>query len=181
MNAILQHEWTFFAPVVRLRQWKNRNTYPIGPLNRDVAGNYLVTGQVPGTTAVHAASDIPLSAFGPGAADFTGVMDNTDVFFKIMQAVLGGACMDVFLGASDARVRSELRQLVLNGGLDVVAGGQMRGANHVILNLKYGQRPAAEVLEELGAHVVPLFPRHDRTGAAGPTESEDYLSLSSIE
>jgi luciferase-type oxidoreductase len=32
------------------------------------------------------------------------------------------------------------------------------GAGHVILNLKYGRRPAAEVVEELGAHVVPAFP-----------------------
>ena len=65
------------------------NTYPTGPLDRDVAGNYLVTGQVPGTSAVHTASDIPLSAYGFGAARFTGVMDNTDVFFKIMQSALG--------------------------------------------------------------------------------------------
>lgn len=35
------------------------------------------------------------------------------------------------------------------------------GASHVILNLKYGRRPAAEVLEELGAHVVPRFPAND--------------------
>jgi alkaline phosphatase len=67
------------------------NTYPTGPLNRDVAGNFLVTGQVPGTSAVHTASDIPLSAFGAGASSFTGVMDNTDVFFKAMQAALGGS------------------------------------------------------------------------------------------
>jgi luciferase-type oxidoreductase len=32
------------------------------------------------------------------------------------------------------------------------------GVNHVIFNLKYGQRPAAEVLEELGREVLPLFP-----------------------
>jgi len=32
------------------------------------------------------------------------------------------------------------------------------GANHVILNLKYGTRPAEEVLEELAAHVAPRFP-----------------------
>ncbi|MCI0538072.1 MAG: alkaline phosphatase [Verrucomicrobiales bacterium] len=66
------------------------STYPTGPLNRDVAGNYLVTGQVPGNTAVHTASDIPLSAFGAAASQFTGVMDNTDVFFKAIQAALGG-------------------------------------------------------------------------------------------
>ena len=66
------------------------NTYPTGPLNRDTAGDYLITGQVPGTTAVHTASDIPLSAFGLGASLFHGVVDNTEVFFKMMQAALGG-------------------------------------------------------------------------------------------
>lgn len=65
------------------------NTYPTGPLDRDVAGNYLITGQVPGSSAVHTASDIPLSAYGMGASLFGGVMDNTDVFFKIMQATVG--------------------------------------------------------------------------------------------
>ncbi|MDN4594395.1 LLM class oxidoreductase [Polycladomyces subterraneus] len=32
------------------------------------------------------------------------------------------------------------------------------GVNHVMLNLKYGQRPASEVIEELGEEVLPLFP-----------------------
>ena len=31
------------------------------------------------------------------------------------------------------------------------------GVNHVIINLKYGQRPAGEVLEELGQFVLPDF------------------------
>lgn len=66
------------------------NTYPNGPLNRDTAGNFLVTGQVSDGVAAHTASDIPVSAFGRGAGLFTGVMDNTDVFFKMMQAALGG-------------------------------------------------------------------------------------------
>ncbi len=65
------------------------NAYPTGPLDRDVAGGFRVTGQVPGTSAAHTASDIPLSAFGFGAERFTGVMDNTDVFFKAMQAAAG--------------------------------------------------------------------------------------------
>ncbi len=38
-----------------------------------------------------AGSDIPVSAFGRGASLFTGVMDNTDVFFKAAQAAIGGA------------------------------------------------------------------------------------------
>ena len=31
------------------------------------------------------------------------------------------------------------------------------GVNHVILNLKYGSRPAQEVIEELGEFVLPHF------------------------
>jgi alkaline phosphatase len=76
------------------------NTKPIGapgapgsPRDRDAAGGFLVTGQVPGSQAVHTASDVPLSAAGEGAVLFTGAMDNTDVFFKTMQAVLGGGPM----------------------------------------------------------------------------------------
>jgi luciferase-type oxidoreductase len=35
---------------------------------------------------------------------------------------------------------------------------QQIGVNHVAFNLKYGRRPAAEVLEELGQEIVPHFP-----------------------
>lgn len=34
---------------------------------------------------------------------------------------------------------------------------QLVGVNHVVLNLKYGHRPAAEVLEEVGQEVLPYF------------------------
>ena len=64
--------------------------YPADPTQRDVNGKYMVTGQVPGGSAAHTADDIPLSAFGPGAYAFTGTIDNTDVFFKLAQAVLKG-------------------------------------------------------------------------------------------
>jgi luciferase-type oxidoreductase len=32
------------------------------------------------------------------------------------------------------------------------------GVNHIIINLKYGQRPVEEVIEELGQEVLPHFP-----------------------
>jgi alkaline phosphatase len=67
------------------------NTYPGGPLNRDATGNFLVTGQIPDVVAAHTANDIPLNACGRGALLFGGTMDNTDVFFKIAQATIGGA------------------------------------------------------------------------------------------
>lgn len=66
------------------------NSYPANPSVRNATTGYLVTGQVPGDQAVHTATDIPLSAFGRGSSLFTGVMDNTDVFFKLGQAALGG-------------------------------------------------------------------------------------------
>jgi luciferase-type oxidoreductase len=34
------------------------------------------------------------------------------------------------------------------------------GVDHVILNLKYGRRPAAEAVEELGSYIVPRFRAH---------------------
>lgn len=65
--------------------------YPANPMERDDAvGDFLVTGQVPGPQAVHTATDVPLSAFGPGAMSFTGVIDNTEVFFKLAQALVKG-------------------------------------------------------------------------------------------
>ena len=64
--------------------------YPTGPRARDVAGQFLVTGQVEGGSAVHTATDVPLSAFGSGSGRFFGVIDNTDVFFSIAGAVLKG-------------------------------------------------------------------------------------------
>jgi alkaline phosphatase len=65
-------------------------SYPGRPIERDVAGGFLITGHVPGNSAVHTAADVPLSAYGPGAFSFTGVIDNTDVFFKMAQAAIGG-------------------------------------------------------------------------------------------
>jgi alkaline phosphatase len=71
------------------------NGYPLTPAARNITNGVFITGQVPGASggyqAVHTASDIPVSAFGRGASKFTGVMENTDVFFKAMQAALGGA------------------------------------------------------------------------------------------
>ncbi|MCC6232835.1 MAG: alkaline phosphatase [Verrucomicrobiales bacterium] len=65
--------------------------HPGGPSNRDFPTGNFLTGQIPDAVAAHTASDVPVSAQGRGASAFTGVMDNTDVFFRAMQAVVGGA------------------------------------------------------------------------------------------
>jgi alkaline phosphatase len=63
--------------------------FPADPTKRDASGNFFITGQIPDVIATHTASDIPLSAFGRWSPIFTGVMDNTDVFFKVIQSTLG--------------------------------------------------------------------------------------------
>lgn len=42
------------------------------------------------------------------------------------------------------------------------------GVHHVILNLKYGTRPASEVVEEIGLEVLPVLAQHG-SEAAAPT------------
>jgi alkaline phosphatase len=50
------------------------------------------------TIAGHTASDVPLSAYGPGMLQFTGTFDNTDVFVKILRALSGAhATVDLAL------------------------------------------------------------------------------------
>lgn len=44
------------------------------------------TAAVAHTIAGHTATDVPLSASGPGARQFTGVYENTDVFLKLLRA-----------------------------------------------------------------------------------------------
>jgi alkaline phosphatase len=47
------------------------------------------------TVAGHTASDVPLSAEGPGALQFTGTYDNTDVLLKILRATTGAHTVHV--------------------------------------------------------------------------------------
>ncbi|MBC7547712.1 MAG: alkaline phosphatase [Polaromonas sp.] len=79
------------------------SAYPASPAVRDMDGKFMVTGQVPGDSAVHTATDIPLSAFGPGAWSFTGLQDNTDVFFKLVQAANGVVLPDGLALATQPR------------------------------------------------------------------------------
>ncbi len=65
------------------------SNYPASAMERDARAGVRLSGQVEDAVAVHTGSDVPLSATGRGASLFSGVMDNTDVFFRIMQAVSG--------------------------------------------------------------------------------------------
>ncbi|MES2825105.1 MAG: alkaline phosphatase [Pseudomonadota bacterium] len=95
-NADRYEDWSTNAQPIRDSQQPFNgvaplNTYPSNPLARDAATGFLITGQIPGTSAAHTGGDIPLSAYGRGASLFGGTIDNTDVFFAAMQAAIGGA------------------------------------------------------------------------------------------
>jgi len=47
------------------------------------------TAAVPQVITGHTASDVPLSAFGPGAWQFTGVYENSDVLLKMLRSATG--------------------------------------------------------------------------------------------
>jgi alkaline phosphatase len=47
------------------------------------------TASSPQVIAGHTATDVPLSAAGPGALQFTGTYENTDVLIKILRATSG--------------------------------------------------------------------------------------------
>ncbi|MCF6255522.1 MAG: LLM class oxidoreductase [Gammaproteobacteria bacterium] len=42
--------------------------------------------------------------------------------------------------------------------IEFLGASREAGVNHIVLNLKYGTRPAADVLEEIGQEVLPFFP-----------------------
>jgi alkaline phosphatase len=83
--------------------------YPQNPLQRDTGGNMFITGHIQDQIATHTASDIVLSAIGRGSALFTGVMDNTDVFFNVMRVALG-----------DNKIRPQTMRMIGNP----IRGGQ---------------------------------------------------------
>ncbi len=64
--------------------------------DRWALGGYLVTGQLENGdrgagqgAAVHTMTDVPVSAYGPGASQFARVSDNTEAFFYIINSILG--------------------------------------------------------------------------------------------
>ena len=75
---------------------KNRETLVIVTADHETGGMIVLDGDfekgvVKGefTTGGHTGMMVPVMAFGPGAEQFTGIMDNTDINKKIGQLLLG--------------------------------------------------------------------------------------------
>lgn len=76
---------TYGANADRYEDWTTKATPTANPTR-----GWLIPGQVPGSQAVHTASDIPLSAMGIGSTLFSGNFDNTEIFFKAAQLAIVG-------------------------------------------------------------------------------------------
>ncbi len=75
---------------------KNKETLVIVTADHETGGMVVLdgnyeTGMVKGefTTGGHTGQMVPLFAYGPGAVEFLGIMDNTDVHAKIKNLLLG--------------------------------------------------------------------------------------------
>lgn len=90
-NGDRNETWTTAARPIRDNQHPFANQPPLDSHQASLAlrnqgQGFPVTGQVPGDNAAHTATDVPLSAFGWGSERFSGVMDNTEVLFRIFGA-----------------------------------------------------------------------------------------------
>lgn len=75
----------------------NGNTLVIVVGGPEASGMTLVDGNLPQRRAeakwtmpgmIHTGTMVPLFSYGPGSADFQGIMKNTDLFFKIKERML---------------------------------------------------------------------------------------------
>jgi alkaline phosphatase len=81
-----------FVPAVKAKDAGSAEVYVANPMYKDVPGAVLTEGTLPRKDAqgVHAVDDVILSAAGPGADQFKGFMENTDVFKVMVKALALG-------------------------------------------------------------------------------------------
>ena len=56
-------------------------------LRRKPSSSMIVSWNTAIEEGTHTGTMIPTFSYGPGAINFTGVMDNTDVFFSLKEAI----------------------------------------------------------------------------------------------
>jgi alkaline phosphatase len=130
---------------------------PATPLDRDKAGGLLITGQIPGSMAGHTGSDVPLSAFGVGASNFSGAFDNTEVFFRMAQLAIGGTGSAGAPPAAPVRMDSNpqtaTERLTNLSSRGIVGSGAESMVNGFVLT---GARPHRLLIRGLGPALADL-------------------------
>ena len=94
LNLLMQEMLDFDKCIGKVFEWaaKNKNTLVIVTADHETGGLTLVDGDLEkGEITCHFSSKhhtgvmVPVYAFGPGAENFTGIYDNTDLFKKMFK------------------------------------------------------------------------------------------------
>ena len=93
-------------------------------------------------------------AGGPRLAGEVAGLQRPGAFLPFVQSLY----IDLADASAPCRQPIHLGFRAAAASLELLAALRTFGANHVILNLKYGRRPAAEVLDEVAEFVLPEFP-----------------------
>ena len=87
LDMLMQETHDFDRTIGAIYEWAARDgeTLVIVTADHDLVGGDLKEGKIVGkfSTGDHSGVMVPVYAFGPGAEEFTGVFENTDIFHKI--------------------------------------------------------------------------------------------------
>lgn len=157
---------------------------PATALERDTAGGFLVTGQIPGVFGGHTGSDIPLSAFGAGAGAFAGVFDNTDIFFRLLQLAVGGAPAGAASPLTSAAQTPTGQRTAAERLINLSSRGFVTADGEALINgfVLAGQVPHRLLIRGIGPGLAalgvsnalrdPQLQLRDRTGALVATNND---------
>ncbi|MSU47505.1 MAG: alkaline phosphatase [Opitutus sp.] len=159
---------TYGANADRFEDWLTKPTP-----GANATRGFLIPGQVAGTTAVHTANDVPISALGVGASLFTGNFDNTEVFFKVAQLAISGLSTATAIppavagGRNGNLVNLATRSFVGTGSAALISGFAIGGTAPATLLVRavgptlanfnitgFLARPTLQILNSSGAVVA---------------------------
>ena len=92
LDMLMQETHDFDRTIGAIYEWAARDGEPLVIVTADhetggltLVGGDLKEGKIVGkfSTGDHSGVMVPVYAFGPGAEEFTGVFENTDIFHKI--------------------------------------------------------------------------------------------------
>lgn len=99
LDMLMKETLDFDQTIGRVMQWaaQDGETLVVVTADHETGGLSLVGGDKNTGTAVctfatkdHSGAMVPVYAFGPGSENFTGIFENTDVFFKIKKLLTDG-------------------------------------------------------------------------------------------
>ena len=85
LDMLMKETHDFDRTIGAVMKWaaKDGETLVVVTADHETGGLTLLGGDLEKGTGDHSGTMVPVYAFGPGSEQFTGFMDNTDIFKKI--------------------------------------------------------------------------------------------------